>query len=331
MLSHRNLATNLIQFQRQDPVPITHADIFLNHLPFFHIYGMNVLMAEAISVGATQVIMSRFDPEELVGLISRHQASLLFTVPPVLLALIHLPRLPDRDLSSLRYVNTGAAPLSSEVGREFRSLTGVPVKQGYGLTETSPTINADFYAHAELESVGPSLADTEERVLDLQDPEKVLGPGEEGELVVRGPQVMQGYWRDPELTGQVLTDGWFHTGDLARMDERGYVFIVGRTKEMIKYKGYTVAPAELEALLLEHPQVKDCAVVGVANREVGEIPKAFVALKPGAAVDGETLIDFLRNKVAGYKRVRQVELVDAIPRSPSGKILRRLLAQKSEE
>ncbi len=330
MLSHRNLATNLVQFRYQDPVPITHADTFLNHLPFFHIYGMNVLMAEAIAVGATQVIMSRFDPEELVGLIARHRATLLFTVPPVLLALVHLPRLSDRDLSSLRYVNSGAAPLPPEVAREFRALTGVPVKQGYGLTETSPAINTDFYAHAELESVGPPLADTEERVLDLQDPEKVLGPGEEGELLVRGPQVMQGYWRDPEVTGQVLTDGWFHTGDLARMDERGYVFIVGRTKEMIKYKGYTVAPAELEALLLEHSHVKDCAVVGVADRESGEIPKAFVVLKPGGAADGDALMDFLRTKVAGYKRVRQVELVGAIPRSPSGKILRRLLAKKSQ-
>lgn len=329
MLSHRNLATNLVQFRHQDPVPITQADTFLNHLPFFHIYGMNVLMAEAISVGATQAIMSRFDPEELVGLIARHRATLLFTVPPVLLSLVHLPHIQDRNLSSLRYVNSGAAPLPPEVAREFRKLTGIPIKQGYGLTETSPTINADFYAHAELESVGPAVADTEERVLDLQDPQKVLGPGEVGELVVRGPQVMQGYWRDPELTAQVLTDGWFHTGDLARMDERGYVFIVGRTKEMIKYKGYTVAPAELEALLLEHPQVKDCAVVGVADREAGEIPKAFVVLNPGTAADGDALMDFLRDKVAGYKRVRQVELVDAIPRSPSGKILRRLLAEKS--
>ena len=330
MLSHRNLATNLVQFQHQDPVPITQADTFLNHLPFFHIYGMNVLMAEAIAVGATQVIMSRFDPEEMVSLIARHRATLLFTVPPVLLSLVHLPHIQDRDLSSVRYVNSGAAPLPPEVAREFRILTGVPVKQGYGLTETSPTINADFYAHPELESVGPPVADTEERVLDLQEPETVLGPGEVGELVVRGPQVMQGYWRDPELTAQVLTDGWFHTGDLARMDERGYVFIVGRTKEMIKYKGYTVAPAELEALLLEHPQVKDCAVVGVADREAGEIPKAFVVLKPGGSADGDALMGFLRDKVAGYKRVRQVELVDAIPRSPSGKILRRLLAQKSE-
>jgi len=331
MLTHRNLATNLVQFQHQDPVPITDKDIFLNHLPFFHIYGMNVLMAEAIAVGATQVIMSRFDLEELAALIARHRATLLFTVPPVLLSLVHLPNIRDRDLSSLRYVNSGGAPLLPDVAREFRSLTGVPVKQGYGLTETSPTINADFYAHAELESVGPPLADTEERVVDVEDSEKVLRPGDVGELVVRGPQVMQGYWRDPELTGRILTDGWFHTGDLARMDERGYVFIVGRTKEMIKYKGYTVAPTELEALLLEHPQVNDCAVVGVADREAGEIPKAFVVLKPGATVDEDALMDFLREKVAGYKRVRQVELVDGIPRSPSGKILRRLLGQKSRE
>ncbi len=329
MLSHRNLISNLIQFQHQDPVPITDTDIFLNHLPFFHIYGMNVLMAEAISVGATQVIMSRFDPEELVSLIARHRATLLFTVPPVVLTLTHLPQLGDRDLSSLRYVNTGAAPLPPEVAREFRSLTGVPIKQGYGLTETSPTTNADFYAHPELESVGPPVADTEEQVVDPENPDNVLKPGEEGELWIRGPQIMQGYWRDPALTSQVLTDGWFHTGDLARMDERGYVFIVGRTKEMIKYKGYTVAPNELEALLLEHPEVKDCAVAGVADREAGEIPKAFVVLKSAAAANGDALMDFLRDKVAGYKRVRQVEFVDAIPRSPSGKILRRLLLERS--
>ncbi|MBI3014021.1 MAG: AMP-binding protein [Candidatus Tectomicrobia bacterium] len=329
MLTHRNLVTNLVQFQYQDPMPITPADTFLNHLPFFHIYGMNVLMAEAVAVGATQVIMSRYDPEELVDLIARHRATLLFTVPPVLLSLVHFPRIQDRDLSSLRYVNSGAAPLPAEVAREFRALTGVPVKQGYGLTETSPAINTDFYAHAEIESVGPPLADTEERVLDLRGPRRVLGPGEVGELVVRGPQVMRGYWRDPGLTSRVLVDGWFHTGDLARMDERGYVFIVGRTKEMIKYKGYTVAPAELEALLLEHPLVQDCAVIGVADQEAGEIPKAFVVLKPGQAVSGDVLMEFLRGKVAGYKRVRQVEFVDAVPRSPSGKILRHLLASKA--
>jgi len=330
MLSHRNLVSNLIQFRHQDPVPITGADIFLNHLPFFHIYGMNVLMAEAISVGATQVIMRRFDPDELVNLIARHRATLLFTVPPVVLTLVkNLPRLRQRNLSSLRYVNTGAAPLPPEVAREFRRLTGVPVKQGYGLTETSPTTNADFYANPDHESVGPPVADTEERVVDVQDWRNVLAPGEVGELLVRGPQIMQGYWRDPELTERVLTDGWFHTGDLARMDERGYVFIVGRTKEMIKYKGYTVAPNELEALLLEHPEVKDCAVAGVPDREAGEIPKAFVVLKPGSTADGEALMDFLRTRVAGYKRVRQIELVDAIPRSVSGKILRRLLTQKS--
>lgn len=330
MLSHRNLVSNLVQFQHQDPVPITEVDVFLNHLPFFHIYGMNVLMAEAIYVGATQVIMSRFDPDELVDLIDRHRATLLFTVPPVVLTLVkNLPRLRQGNLSSLRYVNTGAAPLAPEVAREFRRLTGVPVKMGYGLTETSPTTNADFYADPDHESVGPPVSDTEERIVDVQDWRNVLKPGEVGELLVRGPQIMQGYWRDPELTAQVLTDGWFHTGDLARMDERGYVFIVGRTKEMIKYKGYTVAPNELEALLLQHPDVKDCAVVGVADREAGEIPTAFVVLKPGSRADGDALMDFLRNKVAGYKRVRQVELVDAIPRSPSGKILRRLLTQKS--
>src|SRR3989338_1268699 len=223
MLTHRNLATNLVQFQHQDPVPITDKDIFLNHLPFFHIYGMNVLMAEAIAVGATQVIMSRFDLEELAALIARPRATLLFTVPPVLLSLVHLPRLADRELSSLRYVKSGAAPLPPDVAREFQTLTGVPVKQGYGLTETSTTINADFYAHAELESVGPPLADTEERVLDLYDREKVLGPGEAGGLVVRGPQIMQGYWRGSGLPGPDPTDGRVYTRGPAPGGEGGHL------------------------------------------------------------------------------------------------------------
>lgn len=325
MLSHENLVANLAQFRHQDPVPITHEDIFLNHLPFAHIYGMNVLMAEAVFVGATQVIMSRFDPEELLRLISARRATLLFTVPPVLLALNRDPEIRKHDLSSLRYVNSGGAPLPPEVAREFRALTAVPVKQGYGLTETSPAINTDFYARPEVESIGPPLSDTEERVVDVDDPDKVLGPGEVGELVVRGPQVMMGYWRDTERTRQVLRDGWFYTGDLARMDERGYVYIVGRTKEMIKYKGFTVAPSELESLLLEHPQVQDCAVVGVPDPEAGEIPQAFVVRKPGGTADCEALMEFLRGKVAGYKRVRRVEFVASIPRSPSGKILRRRL------
>lgn len=327
MLSHGNLVANLIQFRHQDPVPITHEDIFLNHLPFTHIYGMNVLMAEAVAVGATQVIMSRFDPEELLRLIASRRATLLFTVPPVLLALSRHPGIGSCDLSSLRYVNSGGAPLPPEVAREFRARTGVPVKQGYGLTETSPAINTDFYERAEVESIGPPVSDTEERVVDVSDPDRTLKPGEVGELAVRGPQVMMGYWRDPERTRQVLRDGWFYTGDLARIDERGYVTIVGRTKEMIKYKGFTVAPSELEGLLLEHPQVQDCAVAGVPDREAGEIPKAFVVLKEGGSADAETLLEFLRDKVAGYKRVRQVEFVAAIPRSPSGKILRRRLVE----
>jgi long-chain acyl-CoA synthetase len=325
MLTHYNLTSNIRQFLAVSEAD--EGDVFLNHLPFYHIYGMNLMMSAALAAGATQVIMTRFDVETFFALVERHRPTRFFTVPPVLLALTNHPDLARHDLSSLEYVNSGAAPLPPEVAARFQEGTGVLVTQGYGLTETSPVTHSNPLDRVKVASIGIPVPDTEQRIVDVETGTRDLPPGEVGELVVRGPQVMKGYWKRPGETAQVLRDGWFHTGDIARLDEEGYCYIVDRKKEMIKYKGYGVGPAELEALLHEHPAVADAAVIGVPDPMVGEIPEAFVVLRTGVQTTAEELMHFVEERIAPYKKVRVIQFVESIPRSASGKILRRVLKE----
>ncbi len=307
------------------------SDVILVHLPLFHIYGMNVLMNVAISAGATQVLMGRFDMELLLRLLSQHRVTMLFTVPPVVLGLTQEPRVSDYDLSSLRMGFSGAAPLSADLQARLQSSIGFPIIQGYGLTETSPFTNSDYMEpeRSRPGSVGPGAADTEEKVVDLETGTREVAPGETGELLIRGPQVMKGYFNNSQATAETITEeGWLHTGDIVRMDSDGYVWILDRKKELIKYKGFQVPPAELEGLLLENPAVADVAVIGKPDPEAGEIPKAFVVRKQGAQVSSEDLMSFVAGKVATFKHVREVEFVDAIPKNASGKILRRVLIEQ---
>ena len=307
-------------------------DVVLVHLPLFHSYGMTVLMNAAIASGATQVHMARFDMEQFLALCSRHRVTMLVTVPPVILLITQVPDIEKYDLSSMRVCISGAAPLSEELQQRLEGLTGIPTIQGYGLTETSPITNLDYLESERRRSgsIGPALADTEEKVVDSEDGERELPRGEVGELLIKGPQVMKGYWMNPEETAETIKDGWLYTGDLARMDEEGYVYIVDRKKELIKYKGFQVAPAEMEALLLEHPQVLDVAVVGKPDVEAGELPKAYVVAKdPG--LTAEEIMSFVACRVAGFKKIREVEFIDQIPKSPSGKILRRVLMDREKE
>jgi long-chain acyl-CoA synthetase len=213
----------------------------------------------------------------------------------------------------------------------MEELTGIRVLQGYGLTEAAPLTHmnpADDPERIRLESVGWRVSDEDEKIVDIDDATRELGPGEVGELLVRGPHVMQGYWKAPEETARALRDGWLHTGDIAHKDEQGYVYIVDRKKEMIKYKGFGIAPAELEALLFEHPAIADCAVVGKKDPDAGEIPRAFVVLRADAALTDRDLMQFVAERVAGYKQIRAVEFVESIPKNPSGKILRRVLKER---
>jgi long-chain acyl-CoA synthetase len=329
MLSHRNLVSNNIQCTSAGR--ITDRDVLLLFLPFYHIYG-TMLMGASVASGATMCIMERFDADTALALTARHRVTLFYAVPPVLLALTMRPDLPQHDLSSVRYIMSGAAPLPPELGRRMEALTGVRVLQGYGLTEASPITHMNPIDNPDLvrlDSVGWHVSDQEERIVDADDPSKELPAGEIGELLVRGPHVMQGYWNAPEETARALRDGWLHTGDIARKDEQGFVYIVDRKKEMIKYKGFGIAPAELEALLHEHPAIADCAVVPRKDADAGEIPCAFVVLRAGASVTATDVMQFVAGRVAGYKQVRAVEFITEIPKNPSGKILRRVLRERT--
>ena len=325
MLTHQNLTANIRQFMALDMT--TEDAVVLDFLPFYHIYGMMVLLNCGLVTGVTQVIVPRFDPETALNLIQQHRITDLFVVPPAILALVNHPKLGEYDLSSVRFLVSGAAPLPPEVGRQAQEKLGCTVMQAYGMTEASPVTHVNPLDAPREGTVGPSVSDTLSKIVSLENDEE-LKPGEIGELLVYGPQVMKGYWGRPDATAETITpDGWLRTGDIASTDEDGYVRIHDRKKEMIKYKGYQVAPAELEGVLMEHPGVRDAAVIPKADAEAGEVPKAFVvAREPGLNLD--EVVAFVSERVAPYKKIRYIEAVDAIPKNPSGKILRRQLIEE---
>jgi acyl-CoA synthetase (AMP-forming)/AMP-acid ligase II len=324
MLSHRNLVANICQIE---PLHVLEpSDVLIGVLPFWHIYGMTVTMNLALRAGATIVTTPRFELEAFLGLLQDHGVTKAHLVPPIVLALAKHPSVDDYDLSKLRYVMSGAAPLGSELAQACAERLGCKVVQGYGLTEASPVTHLTPDAGPNKSgSIGPPVANTDCRILDLETGREV-DANEIGEVWIRGPQVMSGYLHAPEASADVIRDGWLRTGDLAYADTDGYFFVVDRLKELIKYKGFPVAPAELEALLMDHPAVVDAAVVPSPDAEAGEIPKAFVVASGKVAPD--ELIAYVKDRVAPQKRIRAVEMIDAIPRSPSGKVLRRVLVER---
>jgi acyl-CoA synthetase (AMP-forming)/AMP-acid ligase II len=287
-----------------------------------------VVLNLGLAKGAAIVTMPRFDLDGLLENMERHEVTWLHIAPPVVLAFASAPGVDERDFSALKMVISGAAPLDADLARRAEERIGAPIRQGYGMTELSPVSHKSPIARAAETppgSVGPLLPATEARLVDPESGEDVA-PGEEGEIWVRGPQVMQGYLGNDEATRETLTDdGWLRTGDIGRVDDDGNFYIVDRLKELIKYKAYQVPPAELEAVLVGHPKVRDAGVVGVPHEEGGEAPKAFVVADDGLAAD--EVMSYVAERVAPYKRVREVEFVDEIPKSASGKILRRLLRE----
>ncbi len=329
MLTHRNLVANIVQTASQ--LDVRDDDVFMGALPFFHIYGMTVIMNLGLREGVTIVTMPRFDLEQFLDLVEAYRVSRGFIVPPIALALAKHPAVEGRDLSSIRHVKCGAAPLGPELSEQLAERLDTFVSQGYGLTETSPVTHAiPFEPGGERAgSIGPPVPGTECRIVDPETGEDVTEVGERGELWMRGPQIMSGYLNNPEATAATIDeDGWLHSGDVAVVDSDGYFQIVDRLKELIKYKGFQVAPAELEALILGHEHVSDVAVIGVPDEEAGELPKAFV-VAASDELDHEQLMAWVADQVAPQKRVRLVETVDEIPKSPSGKILRRVLKERA--
>ncbi|MGW5196568.1 4-coumarate--CoA ligase family protein [Streptomyces spiralis] len=329
MLTHRQIATNLAQLE--PAIATGPGDRILAVLPFFHIYGLTALMNAPLRKGATVVVLPRFDLETFLAAIETHRITGLYVAPPIVLALAKHPAVARYDLSSLAHVISAAAPLDATLARACSErLRLPPIGQAYGMTELSPgthVVPLDRLHDAPAGTVGRLIAGTEMRIVSLDDPDKDLGTGESGEILIRGPQIMKGYLDRPDATAQLIdTDGWLHTGDVGHVDEDGWLFVVDRVKELIKYKGFQVAPAELEAQLLTHPGITDAAVIGAYNEDGNEIPHAFVVRGPTAdGLDENEIMLYVAERVAPYKRVRRVTFIDTVPRAASGKILRREL------
>lgn len=333
MLTHRNLVANICQIDQ--PMVIGADDKLLAVLPFFHIYGMTVLLNAALFNRATLVTMPKFDLVEFLSIVSGQQCTYVFIAPPVAVALAKHPLVDEYDLSSVHSVFSGAAPLDQELGKAVANRLGCRVRQGYGMSEMSPVSHAIPFDRDDiaLDSVGLSVANMECKLVDPATGKEVAYPAEgvsvPGELWCKGPNIMAGYLGNDEATAETLdADGYLHTGDIATVDSDGVVTIVDRMKELIKYKGYQVPPAELEALLLTHPHIADAAVIGVLDEEGEEVPKAFVVLQPDADLDEASVIAFVAERVSPHKKVRRVEFIDLVPKSAAGKILRRDLRAK---
>ncbi len=329
VLTHRNLVANTLQIARWAVRARKGKEIFLSVLPFFHVYGMAVAMNVPISLASTLVILPRFEVKSALQVIKRYRPTFFPGVPTMFIALAQERDAEKYDISCLRVCYSGAAPLSLEILEDFEKLTGGRITEGYGLAEASPATHCNpIFGKRKPGSVGLPYPDTLARIVDLEDGDRILGPGEVGELCIKGPQVMKGYWKMPGETALALRQGWLFTGDIARMDEDGYFFIMDIKKDMIIAGGFNIYPKDIDQVLAEHPKVCEAVAVGIPDRYRGETVKAFVVLKPGETATEEEILSFCRQNLAKYKVPTRVEFREALPKSPSGKILRRILRQQ---
>ncbi|MEM3458569.1 MAG: long-chain fatty acid--CoA ligase [Candidatus Bathyarchaeia archaeon] len=334
MLTHMNLVSNAVmcaEWLQGDEAEET----FLAVLPLFHIYGMTTGMNAPIYLAGRIVLLPRFDPVSTFKAIHNYRVTVFCGAPTMYAMLLAHPDLKKYDCTSVRFCISGSAPLPPEVQKKFMEVTGGVLVEGYGLTESSPVTHCNpldkSMKTVKIGSIGIPWPDTDAKIMDLETGEKELAPGEIGELVVKGPQVMKGYWKMPEETAEVLRGGWLYTGDIGKMDEDGYFYITDRKKDLIKYKGYSVYPRELEDVLYEHPAVKLCGVIGKPDPVAGEIPKAFVVLKEGKTATEKEIMDFVNEKVAPYKAIREVEFRTELPMTLVGKVLRRVLQEEERQ
>jgi len=325
MLTHHNLVSMLCQLSAVDA--LTESDTMICIVPMYHLYGLQVVVNLALSEGATVVTLPRFDLNQFLTTLERYSVTVAPLVPPIVLALSRAREVDNYDLSKLRLIHCGAASLPHNIAQACEQRLGCDIRYGYGLTEVSPLSHASLPPRTDKPgSVGYCLPNTQCRILDYTTGVE-LGPNQEGEIWLRGPQVMKGYLGNPKATMNMITgEGWLRTGDIGYADEEGRLYVVDRLKELIKYKGRQVAPAELEAVLLSHPAIADAGVIPSPDDEAGELPKAFVVLK--GEVTAQEIMEFVAARVAPHKRIRRVEFVNEIPKSPSGKILRRILVER---
>jgi long-chain acyl-CoA synthetase len=334
MLTHMNFVSNAIMCATW--LRGTEADeTFLAALPLFHIYGMTTSMNAPIYLAGKSVLLPRFDAISMLQTIQKHRVTVFCGAPTMYSMLLAHPDLRKYNLTSIRFCVSGSAPLPPEVQKRFMDIISGALVEGYGLTESSPVTHCNPLDRSlktvKVGSIGLPWPDTDAKIMDMETGEKELGVGEIGELAVKGPQVMKGYWNMPEETAAVLRDGWLYTGDIGKMDEDGYFYITDRKKDLIKYKGHSVYPREIEDVLYEHPAVKLCGVIGKPDPVAGEIPKAFVVLKEGTTATKKEIMDFVNAKVASYKAIRELEFRTELPMTMVGKVLRRVLLEEEKQ
>jgi len=325
MLSHWNIAVHSMCIRHY--YQYTGEDVHLIVLPLFHVTGLDIAMNPALAAGGTLILFARFDLIPTLEVIKRYNVTVWVTITPINVAVLHVPGIENYDFSSLRLVLSGGAPVPVEIHNKWQEITGTNIVEGYGLSEACGGIIGNNQYNFHPGTVGSPLYYHHVRLVDVEGGEKEMETGQEGELWVKGPCVMKGYWNASDQTQQVLRDGWLKTGDIAVMDQNGIFRIVGRVKEMIKVSGFAVFLAEVDAFLYRHPAVAEAATIGVPHPYRGEDPKSFIVLKPQykGKVTGEEIIEWCKEKMAAYKYPRQVEFVESLPKSGSGKILRRIL------
>lgn len=328
MLTHMNLLTNTVQATHWFYKARRGQEVFLAALPCFHVFGLTVLLNQAVYIGGKLILVPRFDVKQVLTSIHKKRVTLFPGAPTMYIAINHAPDVKNYDLSSIRACVSGSAPLPQEVQDTFEGLTGGRLIEGFGLTEASPITHANnIWGYRKLGSVGIPFPDTEAAIVNPETGEE-MPVGEVGEVIVRGPQVMKGYWQRPEDTAAVLKDGWLHTGDMGRMDEEGFFFIVDRKKDMINASGFKVYPRDVEEVLFDHPDIKEAVVIGVPDPYRGETVKAFVVLKDGSKVTQEQIIAWCRGKLAAFKVPRMVEIRTELPKTMVGKVLKRKLIEE---
>ncbi len=332
MLTHANLYANALQCQQVFHVLKTGAEKFVGVLPYFHIYGLTVTIVFPVLLASTMLPLPRFTPRALLSLIAAEKITCMASAPSIFGACLSQKDIDSYDLSSLKLIISGSAPLPVSQMELFESKTGAKITEGYGLSETSPVTHFNpIVKNRKAGSIGLPIPSTEARIVDVEYGVKELGPGEHGEIVIKGPQVMKGYYHQPGQTEMVLRDGWLYTGDIGYHDEEGYFFVTDRKKDLIISGGYNIYPREIEEVLFRHPAVKEAVVIGTRHATRGEVPRAFVVPVDGHTIDRNELIDFCRKNMANYKVPRDIEFRENLPKSSIGKVLRRMLRDEVEQ
>ena len=332
MLTHKNLLSNVVQIVSWLPSLDPGTERILAVLPFFHVLGMTVGLNFSIYSVSAVIIVPRFNADELIKTIKKKRPTFFPGVPAIYIAIMAHPKVDSFDLTSIKFCVTGASPMPVDILRRFEEKTGSKIIEGYGLSEASPVTHVNpIMGTRKPGSVGLALPDTDCRIVDSQTGSVDVASGEVGELIVRGPQVMAGYWKRDRETRETLRDGWLYTGDLATMDGEGYVFIVDRKKDMVISSGYNVYPREIEEVLYEHPKVLDAAAIGVSHPKKGEVLKVFVVARPGARLETDEILAWCKEKLAPYKVPKEIELTDSLPKTNVGKVLRRELRSRGDE